>query len=133
MGKFTHKTTKYFPYIAPRHKFRHLKFTTAISAPLHKHIRHSIRSSKVRLMLNQHKLTRKHEVSFVFTQAPYGHSVKQRVEFNAKTRRTIKLALKYVNNASRLKYVVLLEYQTDMRRVGNSCSVSFVTNNNSDV
>lgn len=74
-----------------------------MSAKLHKHTRRSIRSSKVRLMLSPHKLTRKHKVSLVFTQAPYGHSVKQWVELNTKTRRTLKLALNYLNNASRIK------------------------------
>ena len=74
-----------------------------MSAPLHMHTRRSIRSSKVWLLLNPHKLTRKHVVPFVFTQALYVHSVKQWVEFNTKTRRTIKLALNYMSNAIRLK------------------------------
>jgi hypothetical protein len=133
VGNFAHNTVKYFPYSVPRHKFRHLKFMIALSAPLHKHTRHIVRSSNVKLVLNSYKLTRKHGACFVFTQASYGPSVKQWEEFNAKTRRTIKLLLNDVNNAHRLKYLVLLEYQIDMGRGRTSCSLSFNISNSSEV
>lgn len=92
----------HFPYSALRRKFRHLKFMIALSAPLNKHIRCSGTNSNVRLT-KTHKLTRKHEVSCVFTPSPCGPSVKQWVELTTKTWRTIKLLHSYVNNARSLK------------------------------